>query len=765
MKWRQRAEPYEFRELGWLEFKRLCLELLAVEAEFASMEWREHRFGQAVMSDKPLMLGAHEPARTPTLVVIAWIGDSHVRSGRRPRAPLEAARGAWPAAKAESVVILTNASADQIKADDAVETTVLGASELTTLVRGSTRLRLRAPSVLGVCRLDELVDADLRQRSTGDFRAAADLARVFVPTRAYSETLTALERYHFAFLTGPPEMGKTASARMVGLAKLTAGWEMHECIRPADLWQSYARDRRQVFVADDAFGSTEYRPEAAERWALDLDRILRSMDESHWLLWTSRPAPLKAALRRIHREHGVERFPAPAQVQVDAASLEISEKALILYRHARAARLPAAAVNLVQEHGWQIVSHNHFTPERIRRLVGSRLQLGGRGPSGPTEIDAMVDAQIREPTPAMAASFRALAPEHRAVLVAMLDAPPGPVAERELISSVRRHLHEVQARAPTDLLDRLTDHFFRVIDPSRVAWVHPSWRDLVIEELATDADARRAFLRDCSVEGILLALSTGGGVTGERSLPLLIDDADWDLVGDRAAGFLSELDDPAIVRLLMALSEAHSVASERQTAELEALAGSVLEQLARRWNSAHRVIPVGVLAVWFELASQLRQRLPEPELAPTWVEHLPADRVDISDQSDLMRVDDWLALAALIREHRPQMLAAFGFPERQAEVLQLLVLNAESCAEGPSPPRFRDLLVSILRRLADLAPEHAAGARVAAKRVDVMSGESQFEPSRHPPRRISEELRAILEAPPSVYRSEEELVARVLRDL
>jgi len=765
MKWRRRGEPYEFRELGSLEFKRLCVELLAVEAEFASVEWREHRFGQAVMSEAPITLGAHRPARTPTLVVIAWISDADLKSKRRPRRALDAAQGAWPATKAESVVILTNASADEIETDDAVETTVLGASELTTLVRGSPRLRLRVPSVLGVCRLDELVDVDLRKPSTGDFDAAAELAPVFVPTRAYSETLEALERYHFAFLTGPPEMGKTATARMVGLAQLTAGWEMHECIRPADLWQSYARDRRQVFVADDAFGSTEYRPEAAERWALDLDRILRSMDESHWLLWTSRPAPLKAALRRIHREHGVERFPAPAQVQVDAASLEIAEKALILYRHARAARLPPAAVNLVQAHGWHIVSHHHFTPERIRRLVGSRLQLGGEALSDPSEINAMVDAQISEPTPAMAASFRALAPEHRAVLVAMLDMPPGPVPERELISSVRRHLHEVQARAPSELLDRLTDHFLRAIDPARVAWVHPSWRDLVIEELATDKEARRAFLRGCSVEGILLALSTGGGVTGERSLPLLIEDADWDLAGDRAVGFLSELDDPVVVRLLTALSEAHSVASERQTAELEALAGSVLEQLARRWNSARRVIPVGVLAAWFELAAKLPQRLPEPELAPTWIEHLPTDRVDISDQSDLTHVDDWIALAALVREHRPQMLAAFGFPERQAEVLQGLVFDAGSSAEGASPPPFRDLLVSILRRLADLAPEHAAGARVTAQRVDVMSGESQLEPSRHPPRWISEELQAILDAPPSVHRSEEEVVARVLRDL
>lgn len=765
MKWRHRREPYEFRELGSLEFKRLCLELLAVEAGFASMEWREHRFGQAAISDEPVMFDAHRSARPPALIVIAWIGDAYPKGRRRLEAPLGAARGAWPAAKAESVVVLTNASAEDIKADDAAETTVLGASELTVLVRGSPRLLLRVPSVLGICGFDELVEPDVRQRSSGDFHTAAELARVFVPTRAYAQAVEALERFHFAFLTGPPEMGKTAIARMIGLAKLTAGWEMHECIRPADLWQSYARDRRQVFVADDAFGSTEYRPEAAERWALDLDRILRAMDESHWLLWTSRPAPLKAALRRIHREHGVERFPAPAQVQVDAASLEIAEKALILYRHARAARLPSAAVDLVQARGWQIVSHHHFTPERIRRLVGSGLQLGGRGPSGPTEINAMVEAQIREPTPAMAASFRALAPEHRAVLVAMLDMPPGPVPERELISSVRRHLHEVQARAPSELLDRLTDHFLRVIDLSRVAWVHPSWRDLVIEELTTDTEARRAFLRECSLEGILLGLSTGGGVTGERSLPLLIDDADWDLVGDRAAGFLSELDDPAIVRLLTALSEAHPVATERQAAELEALAGFVLEQLARRWNSARRVIPVGVLAVWFELASQLPQHLPEPELAPTWVEHLPTDRVDISDRSDLTRVDDWLALAALVREHRPQMLAAFGFPERHAEVLQWLVRDAGICADDPSQPQFRDLLVSTLRRLADLAPEHAAGAQVIAQRVDVMSGESQFEPSRHPPRRISEELRAMLDAPPSVHRSGEELVARVLRDL
>src|SRR5205814_5466082 len=142
---------------------------------------------------------------------------------------------------------------------------------------------------------------------------------------------------HFAALTGPPEMGKTAIARMVGLALASGGWEVHECIRPDEFWARLARERAQVFIADDAFGSTEYRPEAAERWALELDRVLRATDERHWLVWTSRPAPLRAGLRRIHREHGVERFPQPAEVQVAASDLSVAEKALILFRHARAA--------------------------------------------------------------------------------------------------------------------------------------------------------------------------------------------------------------------------------------------------------------------------------------------------------------------------------------------------------------------------------------------------------------------------------------------
>lgn len=97
----------------------------------------------------------------------------------------------------------------------------------------------------------------------------------------------------------------------------------------------FDRDRSQVFVADDAFGSTEYRADAAELWARDLGPMLRVLDDRHWLIWTSRPAPLKAGLRRVQRERGSEHFPAPGEVLVDAGKLDLAEKTLILFRHAK----------------------------------------------------------------------------------------------------------------------------------------------------------------------------------------------------------------------------------------------------------------------------------------------------------------------------------------------------------------------------------------------------------------------------------------------
>ena len=729
--------PFRLDELGSLEFQRLCVELLGLElGGFESRPW-----GLSLVVDEG---AAGLPG--PALVLVVWC--RHCDAVDRLHDVVQdalAARTLEP----RSIVVATNVR-DTPRAGDAL---VLGPDDLWELYRADPVARLRAPSALGVADLDVLVPEAVVERSTADVAAAAELARVFVPTRAYALALAVLEQHHFAVLTGPPEMGKTAIARMIGLAALTNGWELHECTRPDDLWSRLDRKVPQVFVADDAFGSTEYRPEAAERWAVDLDRILRAMDGRHWLIWTSRPAPLKAGLRRIHREHGVERFPYPAEVGVDAAQLDSTEKALILFRHAKRAALAKAAVRLVQVQGWQIVSHEHFTPERIRRFVGGRLRALAYTDA---DVEAHIAAEIREPTDAMAASYRALAPEQRAVLLALLDIAPGPVADAEFAAAVRRHSQSGLEHPVGEIVDRLADHFLRVVHPASVTWVHPSWRDLVIDELAADATARGEFLRACGIHGIALALSTAGGTAGERSLPLLVDDCDWDAVADRIAVLLPELEPPELTMLFGALDQAR-LAAER---EGNALATDVLSQIARGWNRQCVAVPAGLLAAWFDLAAALPEPPEQPSPAATWFELVPTGPVDVVD--DAAAFDDWTALVQLLFERAPAALTAFGFPEQQRFLMQQFVSDANAAANTGGLLDAEPVVRSLLR-LAVLGIEPRTAYTTANRLRRPLGDFDDFEVVELRP--LSPELERILDAPLPSVSTERTQVERVLRDL
>jgi hypothetical protein len=422
---------YALEELGWLQFQQLCDLVLELEAQVPRSAWDgETDRGRRVELDDGLAIATLGLAvRGPVTVSAMW-------------APEE-----------PCIVIRSKAG----------EATGLRADALARIIEARADLRLRMPSLLGVRPLEGLVADDVAARCTVDPAAAHALARVFVPTRAHARALAVLGRYRFAVLTGPPEMGKTAAATMVALARMSAGWEAHECRGPDDLLRAFAADRPQVFIADDAFGSTEYRPDAAERWARDLPRILRVLDDRHWLLWTSRPAPLRSGLHRVHQERGAERFPRPGEVQVDASELTVAEKALIFLRHVRAADVPASTRALARRVGPAIVAHPHFTPERIRRFAATRLAgLPQAGPGTGALLD-VAEHELAQPTDAMAASLRALGPEYRALLVAMLDQPDGPVPERDLIAVLHRHQSTELVRSPADLIDRVTDHFLRVL--------------------------------------------------------------------------------------------------------------------------------------------------------------------------------------------------------------------------------------------------------------------------------------------------------------
>jgi hypothetical protein len=309
----------------------------------------------------------------------------------------------------------------------------------------------------------------------------------------------------------------------------------------------------------------------------------------------------------------------------------------------------------------------------------------------------------------MSASFAALGTAHRTLLVALLDTPPGPIAERDLAAAFRRHAENGISQTPGELVDRLTDHFVRIVPPVSVTWVHPSWRDLVIGELAGDPSARVRFLERTGLEGLLLAISAEGGAGGERRLPLLRADADWDAAATRSSRLARELAAPSAIRLLQTLGATlDSNLDAPARAELNALAVLVLERLERTWDDERGTLSTPALAEWLALAA----RVPEPPRPPryerTWVELLPTRPIDIRSRQEVVRFDDWLTLAEILGASAPRELERLGFPQRQRDVLAAFVQVA-ALADTDTP----ELLTTTLARIRRIAPEYAGEAAQA----------------------------------------------------
>ena len=638
--------------------------------------------------------------------------------------------------------------------------TIQGAAGICGLLDANISVARAFPQLLSLRSLTDLLKKVVRnssiQKSEAAIKEAEGVAQVFVPTRAYERAWQVLNKHNFVVLEGPPEMGKTAIAWMIAAVQLTQKWEAVDCDSPEEFFHLYDNSNSQVFVADDAFGTTEYEITRGNSWGRELHKVLPKLNAKHWLVWTSRGHILHKAIQEMSLQGKATNFPKPAEVIVNASDINSQERALMLYRHARAGGLEEAAKKIVRQNAATVIYNSHFTPERIKRFVLEELpdllQELVNGEIKENEVSGRIDRAIEHPTERMEKAFTKLDRAEKWLLIAMLDCERSP--DLDDLEKAYRRFSEMRKPIETQVglleegfLQRHTKYGYPVVD-----WIHPSYRDLVISELGKDESAALEFLDKCSVEGIRLALSVAGGATGDRRFPLMSAPDSWDALLKRSLQLIRESTDEVTIWSLLEIMRngLESAFDKTQTADR---LSRILDQCCREATAQldKRNKPIVPLVLKEILDSTLVLNPPPP--MPSMSESLgdvEEDFIRNMNQAegrvvlDASVVERWATTVSVVAKSDQRLLIKSGFPDQYTikieRLCSLIASEVDSTVEFDSGEgysseisRMRDLsralkdLVGVIskldRRLVRTSKLAARRANTLERRqVETMSG-------------------------------------------
>jgi len=588
---------------------------------------------------------------------------------------------------------------------------ILGAHDICNLLDTNVSVARAFPQVLSLRNLTELLERVVRngalQRSAAVIREAQALTSVFVPTSAYQQAWNILAKHNFVVLEGPPEMGKTAIAWMIAAVKLTEKWEAVDCDDPKDFFDAYAPGRSQVFIADDAFGTTEYETARGGVWGRQMHKILPMLDRRHWLVWTTRTHILQIALQEMGLQVPAARFPAPAEVLVSAGKLTIDERALILYRHARSANLEETGKFTVRKNAVAIIENPHFTPERIRRFVSEGLREISARPGLPEieQIEA-IRAAIDHPTDRMQRAFSKLDDSQKWLLIALLDCGRMPT-KGEVEESFRRFC---EVRRPVAEEIEILDGTFVEQTGRGIEWIHPSYRDLVIQELERDESRGALFLESCSLTGLELSISVAGGAKGERRFPLMTGPRSWATVRKRLVDLIrnadSQIDLYSILRAVRTAMQSSQEVTDVQP-YLADIINTCCVEAKSRIDTLNKPIFGFVLDEFLQSTMTLVPPPPMPNMSLTLRAADDRYQEAVADapgkRPDEVAIKEWARIVGVISRSDQRVLRQAGFPEnfqRKIENLCSLILHESSGSPIFSEP---DIYHSESQRMNNLA--------------------------------------------------------------
>jgi hypothetical protein len=311
------------------------------------------------------------------------------------------------------------------------------------------------------------------------------------------------------------------------------------------------------------------------------------------------------------------------------------------------------------------------------------------------EVGIRVQKAIEQYTDMMQKSFTKLPDDRKWLLISLLDErnadnPKAVAAKFATISPV------VASKPIPELLNELDEAFikfdaktsdrrFSVTRP--LTWVHPSYRDLVIDALNAEKKMAIRYLEYGGMDALTLALSQEGGIAGERSFPLLVDDECWAVFRASCEKQIEEGTNFNRSIILILFQSALGGAPHRHKKRLETLAVLICENIRRKWDDLDEEIDLDDLERFFELADRAAEHVESPRLDLTWDAYWERIRSGIfSEETDRFEEPEhffnWASLLQILTKNEPRVLRRTGFPSISGETIAKIMRIAEADAHA-----------------------------------------------------------------------------------
>ncbi|SRR5216684_1914195 len=387
--------------------------------------------------------------------------------------------------------------------------------EICQFLDSQSDIRRSYPQLLGLADLDVIVNRDLYARSQAFLQNWQPRLATYVQTVAHARAMSLLKKTHFIVLDGAPEAGKSTIAAALALIHAAEGFEIIDVRSSNDVFRASderdiggrKKEKKRLFIADDAIGSINLVAARAEEWSRDLPGIIQQLSKNRLLVWTARRYILEEALATSRLREAEAEFPRPHEVLVKVGDLTYMQKAEILYNHAKQANLSGEHRELIRKYATHIISHENFSPLRMRELTTIILKKSAEDSKASNATWETIARFLDNPGDTWIQAYKGLSQSEQTLLSAMLDFD-GPAAARDLRANYELRVSRLEQGhlSFADCVARL-DHSFLTVTTSHsgeqsISVQHPSLRDMLLLHLRGDAGARRRYISLASAFGL-----------------------------------------------------------------------------------------------------------------------------------------------------------------------------------------------------------------------------------------------------------------------